>query len=80
MRIDHAISDLGGLLYALEQASEEWRRSFQDEWGTLGVFYALALEHQDPLLPDASVPELSQAAERMLAMVDREIPTDIDEG
>jgi hypothetical protein len=76
VRIDKAISDLEGLLYALEETPEEWRRSFQEEWGTHEVFYALALEAEDPTLPDASVPELRQAAERMLAMVGAEIDPD----
>lgn len=73
IRIDKAISDLEGLLYALEEAPDEWRRSFQEEWGTLEVFYALALEANDPVLPDASAPDLREAARRMLAMVDRQI-------
>lgn len=75
VRIDKAISDLEGLLYALEETPEAWRRSFQEAWGTLEVFYALALEAEDPELPDASVPDLRHAAERMLAMVDAEIDT-----
>ena len=56
--IGDAISDLEGLLAALEEISEDWRRAFQAEWGTLEVFYAIALDHGDPVLPDASVPEL----------------------
>jgi hypothetical protein len=68
-----AISDLEGLLCALEETPEDWRQGFQDKWGTLEVFYAIALEHGDPVLPDASVPELRQAADSMMAMVDREI-------
>jgi len=73
--IGDAISDLEGLLAALEEISEDWRRAFQAEWGTLEVFYAIALDHGDPVLPDASVPELKQSAENMLAMVDGEIGT-----
>jgi hypothetical protein len=51
------------LLFAIEETSEDWQRAFQDEWGTLEVSYALALDHGDPVLPDASVSELRQAAE-----------------
>ena len=76
--ISDAISDLEGLLFALEETPEEWRRAFQEEWGTLEVFYAIALEHRDPVLPDASVPELRQAAKNMLAMVEGQIGTDPD--
>jgi len=71
--IGQAISDLEGLLLALEEATDDWLRRFQTEWGTLEVFYALALEHGDAVLPDDSVPELRRAAECMSAMVDREI-------
>jgi hypothetical protein len=74
--IDKAISDLEALLYALEEAPEEWRRSFQEEWGALEISYALALEANDPVLPDASAPDLREAAERMLAMVEPEIDDD----
>ena len=75
VKIDKAISDLEGLLYALNETPEEWRRSFQEEWGTLEVFYALALEAEDPELPDASVPDLRQTAQRMLDMVAAEMDT-----
>ena len=56
VRLGDEFSDLEGLLYALEETAEKWRRSFHKAWGTLEVFYALALAHGDPVLPDASVP------------------------
>jgi len=70
--IGETISDLEGLLGALEEAPETWRRAFQDEWGTLEIAYAIALDNGGLNLPDASVPELKDAAEKMLAMVNAE--------
>ena len=68
--IDRVVADVEGALDALEQTPETWRRAFREDWVTLEVAYAVALSESTPALPNASTPELREAAERMLAMVE----------
>lgn len=58
--IGRVIADLEGLLNALAMASEDWEEAFREEWATLEIDYAVALDRQSPL-PTASDPGIAGA-------------------
>ncbi|SRR6266567_7093073 len=70
--IAQAISDLEGLLYALELTSDGWKDEFREEWGELEIAYAVALDRREPV-PDASEPRIRDAVTAMRRLVDERL-------
>ncbi len=66
--IARMISDLEGLVAALEVTSEDWKNRFIHEWSELEIAYAVALNDGSPM-PDASDPSLMQATRNMQSLV-----------
>jgi hypothetical protein len=62
------ISDLEGLLEALEITPDPWRDEFREQWGELEIPYAVSLDRLEPI-PDATDPQIRTAVERMLDLV-----------
>ena len=68
--IARAISDLEGLLWALDgRVPQEWFDSFLEQWGELEVAYAVALARLTPI-PDATDPNLRFATDEMVRLVE----------
>jgi hypothetical protein len=72
LHIAEAISDLEGLLWALEMTPEEWKHDFREQWGELEISYAVALDRQEPV-PDASDPRIREAVRSMRRLVDERL-------
>lgn len=67
--IARAISDLEGLLWALDgRVPQEWFDSFLEQWGELEVAYAVALDRLTPI-PDATDAALRNATDQMTRLV-----------
>jgi len=67
--ISRAISDLEGLLWALEEfVPQQWFNNFQEQWGELEISYAVAVT-RPTAMPDATDPELRDATNEMLRLV-----------
>jgi hypothetical protein len=62
------ISDLEGLLAALELASEDWIDSFRTKWGGLEIAYAVALDELGSI-PDNTDPAVRASVNALLAPV-----------
>lgn len=67
--IGSVISDLEGLLYALELADEEWRNEFIDGWADLEIPYAGALNRQEDV-PTAQDRTVKDGLSRIVALVE----------
>jgi hypothetical protein len=69
--IDKTIKDLKALFWVLENSTPqgEWGRQFLGQWGELEIAYALSLDARDPLLPDATQPNLRRAVDQMTELV-----------
>jgi hypothetical protein len=59
---------LEGLLYAVEQAPEDWKARFIEEWSELEIPYAVALNRQEKI-PDATDPTIRMAVDALIALV-----------
>lgn len=68
VKIGKVIGDLEGLLYALDGASDAWRESFLEEWSTLEIAYAVALDQLAPL-PTAKDPDVATSVTNLEDMV-----------
>lgn len=67
--IARAISDLEGLLWALDgRVPQAWFDSFLEQWGELEVAYAVALDRLTPI-PDATEADLRSATDEMMRLV-----------
>lgn len=67
--IARAISDLEGLLWALDgRVPQEWFDAFLEQWGELEIAYAVALDRLTPI-PDATDANLGTATEEMMRLV-----------
>jgi hypothetical protein len=66
--IGSTISDLEGLLNALELAPGDWKEQFIEEWGELEISYVVALDRQQPI-PDATDPTIRMSLDRMIVLV-----------
>jgi hypothetical protein len=70
--IGKLISDLEGLMWALELASQDWIDAFQSEWGELEIAYAVALDRGEPI-PDNSDPRVQASVEALLEVVEERL-------
>ena len=66
--IGKALADLEGLLNALTLAPEDWTTAFREEWSTLEIAYALALDRQSPL-PTARDVHIAEALDKLELLV-----------
>lgn len=62
------ISDLEGLLYALQTTPQAWRDRFIEEWSALEISYAAALDRLEPL-PTLEDPHIAEAVDGLEALV-----------
>jgi hypothetical protein len=68
------ISDLEGLLHALDQAPEDWKDRFVEEWSVLEIAYAVALDRQQPIPTSASDHEVREALDAFDGLIDEQSP------
>ena len=68
--IGRVVTDLKGLLGALQTTSDDWIQEFRRSWGELEVDYAVALDRGEAA-PDAKSPSIRDAVWRMLELVDQ---------
>jgi hypothetical protein len=66
--IGRAIADLAFLLDALKLAPEDWTDAFREEWSTLEIAYAVALDRQLPL-PTARDVDIAEALDNLERLV-----------
>ncbi|MDX6224039.1 MAG: hypothetical protein QOE64_415 [Frankiales bacterium] len=66
--IGSVISDLEGLLAALEESPQDWRDRFVEAWGVLEIAYAAALD-QRTALPTPAEFGVAQALDDLDALV-----------
>ena len=64
------ITDLEGLLNALEVLPDEWRDEFRSAWGGLEISYAVALDRLTPI-PDASDSGVADDLFELRVLIDR---------
>ncbi|HEY7859091.1 MAG TPA: hypothetical protein VIC82_11395 [Candidatus Nanopelagicales bacterium] len=72
--IGPTITDLEGLLNALEHAPADWKDRFIEEWSVLEVGYAVALDRQQPLPTAANDYEVRVALDALDALIDVQSP------
>lgn len=63
--VSRLISDLEGLLCALEDVNAEWRQAFRREWGVLEQEWAGALEHNSVELNISARRRVDAAVKRL---------------
>jgi hypothetical protein len=59
------IADLDALLESLQEVDENWKSSFQQQWGTLEDVYAVSLDKRSGQLTANDRQLIAQAAEKM---------------
>jgi len=76
--MDKILADLEGLLSALEQPGEEWRRTFQEDVNELDIIWGVALDHGRTRLTEPEAKSAFESAERLKKLVLDKIGSNVD--
>jgi hypothetical protein len=76
------ISELESLRELLETTTDSWKRSFEEQWGTLEEVFAVTLDRGAPTMDEKSAVLVERAIAHLGALVDEALaglPPELDE-
>ena len=73
LSLSRLINDLEGLLEVLQSPEETWKEAFRNEWGTLEVVYAVALDRGENVLSPEGTKVVAEAIKNMNQLLKQQL-------